>query len=54
MKGWMLLIKWWDGSETWMKLCDLKEAHPIEVAEFAKAHGIDGEPAFAWWVPYTL
>ena len=37
-----------------MKLCDMKEAHPIEVAEFAKAHGIDSEPAFAWWVPYML
>jgi hypothetical protein len=24
------------------------------VAEFARARGIDGEPAFAWWVPYTL
>ena len=33
---------------------DLKESHPVEVAEYAKARGIHDEPAFAWWVPYTL
>ena len=32
----------------------LAESHPVEVAEFAKARCIDREPAFAWWVPYTL
>jgi len=32
----------------------MKEAQPVEVAEFAKARGIDKEPAFAWWVPYKL
>jgi hypothetical protein len=52
--GWKLLVKWKDGSETWVPLKDLKESHPIEVSEFAKARGIDDEPAFAWWVPYTL
>jgi len=24
------------------------------VAEYAVAQSIDNEPAFAWWVPYTL
>jgi len=52
--GWKLLVKWKDDSESWIKLCDMKESHPVEVAEFAKARGIDREPAFAWWVPYTL
>ena len=32
----------------------MKESHPLEVAEFAKAKGIDDQPVFAWWVPYTL
>ena len=32
----------------------LKNLNPIEVAEFAVAGGIDKEPAFTWWVPYTL
>ena len=52
--GWKLLVLWKDGSEQWIPLKDMKESHPIEVAEFAKAVGIDHEPGFAWWVPYTL
>ena len=52
--GWKMLVRWKDNSETWMPLKDMKESYPIETAEFAKARGIDDEPAFAWWVPYTL
>ena len=52
--GWKLLVKWSDGSETWVPLKDMKESHPVEVADFAKARGIADEPAFSWWVPYTL
>ena len=52
--GWKLLVQWKDGSESWVPLKDMKESHPVEVAEFAKARGIDQEPAFCWWVPYTL
>lgn len=37
-----------------MPLSILKESNPVEVAEYAKARGIDKEPAFVWWVPYTL
>ena len=51
---WDLLIRWKDGSESWQKLKDMKESHPIDTAEYAKARGIADEPAFAWWVPYTL
>jgi hypothetical protein len=33
----------------------MKEAHPVELAEFAKAPKIAEETdAFAWWVPYTM
>ena len=32
----------------------MKESHPVEVAEYARARGIDKEPAFEWWVPHTL
>jgi hypothetical protein len=32
----------------------MKESHPVETAEFARARGIDDEAAFAYWVPYTL
>ena len=52
--GWKLVVKWSDGSETWVPLKDMKESHPLEVADFAKARGITDEPAFSWWVPYTL
>ena len=52
--GWKLLVKWKDGSEQWLPLKDIKGSHPVEMAEFAKARGIADEPAFAWWVPYTL
>ena len=52
--GWKLLVQWADDSETWIALKDMKEAHPVEVAEFSKARDIADEPAFAWWVPYTL
>ncbi len=53
-KGWKLLVRWADGTETWIPLKDLKASNPIETAEFAKARGIDDEAAFNWWVPYTL
>jgi hypothetical protein len=52
--GWKLLVKWADESESWIPLKDMKESHPIETAEFAKARSIADESAFAWWVPYTL
>ena len=51
--GWKLLVKWRDQSESWVKLPELKESHPVETAEFAKSIGIDDEPTFAWWVPHT-
>ncbi len=52
--GWSMNVQWKDGSTSWIPLKDMKEAHPVETAEFAKARGIDDEPAFSWWVPYTL
>ena len=52
--GWKLLVEWKDQSESWVKLSELKESHPVETAEFAKSRGIDDESAFAWWVPHTL
>ena len=53
-KGWELLCEWKDGSTSWQKLSDLKESHPLEVAEFALSHKIAGEPAFNWWVGWVL
>ena len=53
-KGWKILVEWKDETTTWMDMKDVKEANPIELAEYAVASKIDEEPAFAWWVPYTL
>jgi len=53
-KGWYLQIAWKDVTTTWEPLRDLKEAYPIEVAEYAIANKIDKQPAFAWWIPYVL
>ena len=53
-KGWHLCVQWKDGTTSWERLADLKESHPIDVAEHAVAQGINHEPAFCWWVPHTL
>jgi len=49
-KGWKLLIEWVDGSMNWVRLAEMKEAYPVQVAEYALANGISHEPAFNWWV----
>ena len=53
-KGWKLKVQWKDGSCTWIPLSELKEANPVEVAEYAASHNLSHEPAFAWWVGHTL
>ena len=52
--GWKFIVKWRDKTESWIHLKHLKESHPVEVAKFVRARGISDEPAFAWWVPYTI
>ena len=52
--GWHLCVQWKGGTTTWERLADLKESYPVEVAEYAKASGIQGEPAFAWWTEHVL
>eukprot|EP00978_Attheya_sp_CCMP212_P008877 scaffold20848_cov68-Attheya_sp.AAC.1 len=53
-KGWEICVQWKDGSTDWIALKDLKESYPVELAEYAINSKIDDEPAFAWWVPYTM
>ena len=53
-EGWELLVLWSDGSKTWIPLKYLKESNPVDVADFAVAENLQEEPAFAWWVPFTL
>jgi hypothetical protein len=53
-RGWSLLVQWKEGTTTWLPLKDLKESNPVQVADYAVAHKLVHEPAFAWWVPYVL
>ena len=52
--GWDIQVLWKDQSTQWIPLREIKESNPVEVAEYAVAERIDEEPAFKWWVPYTL
>ena len=51
---WKIKIQWKDGSTSWKQLRDVKESVPVTLAEYATTVGIATQPAFAWWVPYTL
>jgi hypothetical protein len=46
-QGWSFLVSWKDGTESRVKLAELKDSYSFELAEFAKARGIADEPAFA-------
>ena len=52
--SWKLLVEWKYGSTSWMKLKDLKESRPIEVAEYSVANLIVEETTIKWWVPQTI
>ena len=53
-KGWSILVKWKDGTFSWVPLSVVKESNPIELAEYATVHDIQKFPAFAWWTKYVL
>ena len=52
--GWQLFVLWKDGSIYWENLSELKESHPLETAEYAVYQSLEREPAFNWWVPFSL
>lgn len=52
--GWYLHALWKDGSMSWIPLKELKEANPVETAEYAIANGIQDEAVYIWWVPYII
>ena len=53
-RGWSLLISWKDGTTEWIKLKDIKDSYPVQIAEYVTQNGIGGEPAFNWWVHSVL
>ncbi len=52
--GWKICCQWKDSSTTWESLKDLKESHPLEMAEYVITQGIDHKPVFNWLVPQVL
>ena len=53
-RGWSLLVAWKDGTSDWVKLKDLKDSFPVQIAEYAISNRIADEPAFNWWVHSVL
>ena len=53
-KGWKLMVEWQDGTSSWIALKDIKDAKPLEVADYASRTGLLDEPAFAWWAAHVL
>ena len=53
-RGWRLLVEWNDGSNSWVPLKDLKDAYPVQIADYAVTNNLTNEPAFRWWVPFAL
>ena len=48
-RGWSLFVSWKDGSSDWIPLKDLKDAYPIQIAEYAlAANQIASKSAFNW------
>jgi hypothetical protein len=41
-----MCVRWKNGDTSWESLKDMKEANPMESAEYAVAHGISTKPAF--------
>jgi len=49
-----ICVEWKDQSTSWVSLKDLKEAYPVQQAEYVVMNRIDLEPALAWWVKDVL
>ena len=52
--GWNFLVQFNDGSKSQIPLQSIKRSNPIQTADFVKARGAEGEPAFDWQVTNTL
>jgi hypothetical protein len=53
-KGWQLCVQWKGGRTNWVSLAELKDSNPLELAKYAKAHGLLHESAFNWWAKDVL
>ena len=53
-QGFSLFVKCHNGNTTWVALNYIKQAYPVQLAQYALADNISIETAFAWWVPHIL
>ena len=53
-RGWEFYVRWKGSSGDCIAMKNLKDLYPVPFAEDTVANGIQEEPAFAWWVPFTL
>ena len=52
--GCEILVQWRDGTQTWNKMKDIKEAYPVELAEYTVKAKIHKQSQFDWWVKKVL
>ncbi len=48
------MVEWKEEIIALIDLHDVKEANPVELAEYAVASNIDNGPTFDGWTPYML
>lgn len=49
--GWKSHIRWKDGSGDWVELKDLKDLHPVQLANYAIENQVHNEQALTRWMP---
>ena len=53
-RGWDLYVQWKGGHASWVALKDMKHGYPVQTAQYAIKNKLNKEPAFNWWVNYTM
>jgi hypothetical protein len=54
MDSWHICIGWKDGSSSWHPLAEVKNSHPVHLAEYAERNKLQELPVFKWWAKHTL
>ena len=52
---WMgLLVVWYESTNMWEQMSEIKDSYPSEVAKYANGNRIIDSHAFVWWAPFIL
>ena len=54
VRGWEFYVRWKGGLGDWIAMKDLKDSYRVPLADYVVENDIQEEPAFYWWVPFTL